>query len=142
MAARRRSPFWQAFVGTVVGGSILAGMLAVIGVIGRMRFDQVLFIMLLLGAAAILLLGCVLLLSVLRQRHLSDDWQADVGARLTRLEARIEKHGRRLTEMEVQPVLEAAGEAGMRGRILPTGEVELEMTGDLEAGDERRQARG
>jgi len=142
MGAKRRSPVWQAIFGTVVGGLILAAMLALIGVLGRLRFDQVLFITLLLGCGGILLLGAVLGVGVLRDRKVSDDWRAKVNARLTRLEARAEKHGRRLTELEVQPLLEAAEEAGMRSRVLPTGEVELRMQGDLEARDERPPAKG
>jgi hypothetical protein len=142
MGAKRRSPVWQAIFGTVVGGLILAAMLALIGVLGRLRFDQVLFITLLLGCGGILLLGAVLGIGVLRDRKVSDDWRAEVNARLTRLEARAEKHGRRLTELEVQPLLEAAEEAGMRSRVLPTGEVELRMQGDLRARDERPPAKG
>jgi hypothetical protein len=142
MGAKRRSPFWQAIVGTVLGGLVLAGLLAVIGVLGRLRFDQVLFITLLLGCAAILLLGAVLAIGVLRQGNLADAWRTDVNARLARLEARVEKHGRRLTEIEVQPLLEAADEAGMKSRVLPTGEVQLRMHGDLAASDERPPAKG
>jgi hypothetical protein len=140
MGAKRRSAFWQAIIGTVLGGLVLAGLLAVIGVLGRLRFDQILFITLLLGCAAILLLGAVLAIGVLRDRKLTDDWRADVNARLTRIEARLEKHGSRLTEIELHPLLEAAEEAGMSGRVLPTGEVELRMQGDPAASDERKAA--
>ena len=76
MGAKRRSPFWQAIAGTVLGGLVLAAMLALIGVLGRLRFDQVLFITLLLGCAAILLLAGVLAFGVLRQHRLTDGWRA------------------------------------------------------------------
>ncbi len=142
MGAKRRSPFWKGIVGTALGGVVLAGLVALIGVLGRLRFDQVLFLILLLGCAAFVLLGAVLAIGVLRQRQLSDDWRADVNARLTRLEARVEKHGRRLTQLEAQPLVDAAEEAGMRGRVLPTGGVELRMQGDLAASDERQPAKG
>jgi hypothetical protein len=140
LGAKRRSPFWQAIVGTVLGGVILAGLLALIGVLGRLRFDQVLFLILLLGCAGFVLLGTVLAIGLLRQGKLSDDWRTDVSARLARLEARVEKHGRRLTEIEVHPLLEAAEEAGMRSRVLPTGEVQLGVQGDVAASDERPPA--
>ena len=142
LGAKRRSPVWQAVIGTGLGGLVLAGLLALIGVLGRLRFDQVLFLILLLCCAGFVLLGVVLAIGVLRQRRLSDDWRAEVNARLARLEARVEKHGRRLTELEAQPLVDAAEEAGMRGRVLPTGEVELRMQGDPAASDEREPAKG
>jgi hypothetical protein len=130
----RRSAFWQAVAGTVVGGLILAGILSLVGVIGQADHHTVLGVVAAVAQFAAFCFVAACLVARARKDRRDDAWRAATDRRLARPEKRSHRR-------DAEPLLAVGREFGLEGRVLADGGVEFAKPEDLdvEAEDQRRR---